>query len=613
MNIRTLLFALIMFATIYLVQNYLYPPQKEIAKKQEPAIEKPIKQEEIEKTDEQFYLLENEYMQLVFSNYGAALSEINLVIKSKEHPKSIINPIAFDKQIKEHSPQNDRFPLHSYYTYGSEPSSFEKRSDGVEGGYYPLLRRGIVGAKKSAPTHYACEIDTPTNELANLKYTVKSFTKDQIVFEASAQNRRIQKTFSFYKEFDAPYCFEMQVSVDGERKNLWVSSGVPEVELISGSYLPSLLYRISRGEKSQVETIKLKTPLFNNSTYPDWISNSSGFFGVIMDSLSEEKPGFRTKIIPGIDAPTRLTLIDPKYQPYPAKKYSGYEIFIPLQVNGSMSKYRFFAGPYQTHLFRDLDTLFSDPSAGYFPDYESAQNIQGTFSFISDPFAKFLFFLMQLFKKISRSWGLSIILLTIALRIMLYPLNSWSTKSQARMQDFAPKAQAIKAKYKNDPKRANLEMMKMSKEAGFNPLTGCLPIIIQIPFLMGMFHLLKTSFDLRGASFIPGWIDNLTAPDVLFSWSYPIFFIGTQLHLLPLLLGAATYIQQKIQTKSTPQNGPLTDKEKQAKMMTKMIPIVFTVLFYNFPSGLNLYWLSSTLFGIAQTWYTTKWMKKKKV
>ena len=92
------------------------------------------------------------------------------------------------------------------------------------------------------------------------------------------------------------------------------------------------------------------------------------------------------------------------------------------------------------------------------------------------------------------------------------------------MQEVTPLLKVIDAKYKKDPKRANLEKMKLFKEKGANPLSGCLPVLIQMPFLLGMFSLLRTSFDLRGVSFIPGWIDNLTAPDVLFKLVASYFF-----------------------------------------------------------------------------------------
>jgi len=146
-----------------------------------------------------------------------------------------------------------------------------------------------------------------------------------------------------------------------------------------------------------------------------------------------------------------------------------------------------------------------------------------------------------------------------------------------------------------------------------NPISGCLPLLIQMPFLIGMFDLLKSTFELRGASFIPGWIDNLAAPDVLFSWSTPIFFIGTEFHLLPFLLGGVMFLQQKVSSSLPTDGRPLTDQQKQQKMMGTMMTGVFTIMFYNFPSGLNIYWLSSMLLGIMQQWWTQKRFKNRAV
>jgi YidC/Oxa1 family membrane protein insertase len=128
-----------------------------------------------------------------------------------------------------------------------------------------------------------------------------------------------------------------------------------------------------------------------------------------------------------------------------------------------------------------------------------------------------------------------------------------------------------------------------------------------------MFDLLKSAFELRGATFIPGWIDNLTAPDVLFSWNYPVFFFETSFHLLPVLLGAVMFLQQRMSS-PLPKNGQLlTDQQKQQKMMGNIMVVVFTVMFYHFPSGLNIYWLSSTGLGIVQQWITSKRLKPLKV
>ena len=189
---------------------------------------------------------------------------------------------------------------------------------------------------------------------------------------------------------------------------------------------------------------------------------------------------------------------------------------------------------------------------------------------------------------------------------MLYPLNAWSFKSMKRMQQLAPEITLIQEKYKKDPKKSQIEIMNLYRERKVNPFTGCLPLLIQMPFLIGMFDLLKSTFALRGASFIPGWIDNLTAPDVLFSWSYPIPFVGTEFHLLPFILGAVMFFQQRMSASAPKDPKAMTDQQRQQKAMGNIMVVVFTIMFYHFPSGLNIYWLSSMLLGMLQQWYTNK-------
>ena len=182
-----------------------------------------------------------------------------------------------------------------------------------------------------------------------------------------------------------------------------------------------------------------------------------------------------------------------------------------------------------------------------------------------------------------------------------------------KMQQIAPEVTALQEKHKKDPKKLQVEIANIYREKGINPLSGCFPLLIQMPFLIGMFDLLKSTFELRGASFIPGWIDNLAAPDVLFSWNYPIFFIGTDFHLLPFLLGGVMFIQQRFSSTLPKDANLLTEQQRQQRAMGNIMTVVFTIMFYHFPSGLNIYWLSSMLLGILQQWWTTKRMQMKPV
>ncbi|MCB1180813.1 MAG: membrane protein insertase YidC [Chlamydiia bacterium] len=561
---------------------------------------------------QKFYVLENDYQQLVFSNVGGSLVEINLPFKSESNTKSVVKEIGFDKKISEESPANARFPLHSYYTSDTD----QPHVKGKLGGYYPLLRRGIEGGNAISPEHYATTIISDYPEMASLKYEVTEFTSDHITFVAKQSNRRITKTYTIKDrtENGPPYAFNLSLKIEGDSRGLWLTSGIPEVEIMSNSSSPQVQYRLIRSGKSDVEKIKLPKPkevVMTHSITPDWMVNSNGFMGVIMDPLSEIGSGYQTKSIEGTKVPTRLTLVDPEYGKYKASSYPGYEVLLPLPSRPTEMLFRFYAGPFEESVLKKIDTFYKEPGLGHTSNYSACRTFYGWFSFISEPFSKVLFVVMKFFYSITHSWALSIILLTIFLRLLLYPLNAWSFKAMRRMQRVSPQVQAIQAKYKKEPKKAQMEIMALYREKKVNPFSGCLPILIQIPFLIGMFDLLKSSFQLRGASFISGWINNLTAPDVLFSWKQPIFFFGNQFHLLPFLLGGVMFLQQKISSKLPKDKSQWTDQQRQQSMMGVVMTIVFTLMFYNFPSGLNIYWLSSMALGIFQQWITNKILDRK--
>jgi len=559
---------------------------------------------------QKYYVLENETVQLVFTNVGGALAEINLPLRTGSDTESVVNEIGFDKQIAETSPQNALFPLFSYDTSkGTQEAS-------TPGGYYPLLRRSIKtahGVVSVPPSYYALNIVSDYPEMAEMKYAVEKFTADTIVFVASQSNRKITKTFTLLpSQGGTPYCFQLSVRVDGDARGLWLTSGIPDVEIMSNSSSPQVQYRVIRKGKGEMESLSLpkaKETISSVSVQPDWMVNSNGYLGIILDPLTEIGTGYKVLGIPGNALPTRLSLIDPKHHPYPANKYPGYEVLLPLPAKPATSQFLVYAGPFEEGTLKAVDRHFTQKD-GAQPHFTSARTFYGWFSFISRPFAQLLFVVMQFFYYLTHSWGFSIILLTVFLRVILYPLNAWSIKSMRRMQKISPQVQAIQQKYKKDPKRSQMELMALYREKKVNPFMGCVPILIQLPFLIAMFDLLKSSFQLRGASFIPGWIDNLTAPDVLFSWQTPVFFFGTQLHLLPFLLGGVMFLQQLMT--SGLGHKEMTDQQRQQRAMATIMTAVFTLMFYNFPSGLNLYWLSSMVLGIGQQWIMNKILDKKK-
>jgi YidC/Oxa1 family membrane protein insertase len=186
------------------------------------------------------------------------------------------------------------------------------------------------------------------------------------------------------------------------------------------------------------------------------------------------------------------------------------------------------------------------------------------------------------------NYGIAIILITIMLRLVVYPLNQRSMKSMKRMSVIAPEMKAIQDKYKDDPTRLQQELMSLYRRQGMNPLSamggGCIPMLIQMPFMIALYFALQSSIELRHAPFA-FWINDLSAPENLFS------IAGLPIRPLPLMMGGAMIAQQWL-TPST--------ADAQQRQMMLIMSAVFTLVFYQFPSGLVLYWLVSTLLGILQ-------------
>jgi YidC/Oxa1 family membrane protein insertase len=254
----------------------------------------------------------------------------------------------------------------------------------------------------------------------------------------------------------------------------------------------------------------------------------------------------------------------------------------------------------------EVDQYFTDPATGENPDYIASRSFHGWFSFVSQPISKMLFLVMKFFHMLTNSWAWSIVLLTVVLRAVLFPINAWSMRSMRKVQKLAPLVKEIQKKHKKDSKAQQMAIMNLYRDHKANPMGGCLPMLLQIPFFIGMFDLLKSTFELRGASFIPGWIDDLAAPDVLFQWATPLPLIGNQLHLLPILLGGIMFLQSKLMAAKPVDPNNLTDQERQQNLMSSMMPLMMSVIFYNFAAGLNIYWLSSTLLSVGQQWITNR-------
>ena len=199
-----------------------------------------------------------------------------------------------------------------------------------------------------------------------------------------------------------------------------------------------------------------------------------------------------------------------------------------------------------------------------------------------------LVWVLNFFNGLIPSFGVAIILLTIAVRLVFWPLTRKSTEGMKKMQELQPLMKEIQAKYKDNPQRLQQETWALYKEKKVNPMSSCLPMLIQIPVFIALFNVLRSAVELRYAPFL--WIGDLSEPEGLFASWFP--FGG--LNILPILMAVSTGLQSAF----TPSTG---DKSQQ-KMMMVFMPVMMLFMFYSFPSALSLYWFLSNLLSIVQMW-----------
>lgn len=256
------------------------------------------------------------------------------------------------------------------------------------------------------------------------------------------------------------------------------------------------------------------------------------------------------------------------------------ESALTVGVSGSAStgSYALFIGP------KDLEILKAVGN-----QLERAIDF-GYFGFVSIPFL----YVLHFFHRFTGSYGIDIILLTVIIKLLMWPLTQKSFTSMKSMQKLGPQMEKLKEKFANDKEKLNKEIMELYKRNGVNPLGGCLPMVLQFPVFIGLYNALSTPIELRHAPFM--WIQDLSRPD----WqALPFTLAGWELGvpILTLLMGASMFIQQWM----TPSAGD----PNQRKLMLLM-PIMFTFMFVSFPAGLTVYWLINNLLSIAQQYWINR-------
>jgi YidC/Oxa1 family membrane protein insertase len=246
-------------------------------------------------------------------------------------------------------------------------------------------------------------------------------------------------------------------------------------------------------------------------------------------------------------------------------------------VDGKPVAVRLYAGPKEYDRLAALQIGLQETiDFGWF--------IYGSWSLVR-LIAEPLFLLLQFLHGFTNNYGIAIVLLTTLIKIAFAPLSHKSFVSMKAMAALQPQTQALQKKYKHDKMKLNQELMSLYKTNKVNPLGGCLPMIVQIPFFIALFNILYTAIELRQAPFV-GWIKDLSVQDPYY--------------VLPILMGVTMFVQQKMQ--------PTTMDPRQAKIML-MLPIIFTFFFLAFPAGLVLYWMTNNILTIAQQYVTLRYYK----
>jgi YidC/Oxa1 family membrane protein insertase len=249
-----------------------------------------------------------------------------------------------------------------------------------------------------------------------------------------------------------------------------------------------------------------------------------------------------------------------------------------VQYEGKPDFFRLYIGPLDHNELGNYDNNLD----------ELIMN-NGSYERFFRPFSRYIIMpLLEFFHSFIPNWGLVIVVFTIFIKIVLYPATKKSYQSTKKMQVLQPKMQEIREKYKNDQQRLNKEMMELYKTHG-SPLSGCLPMLLQMPLLFALFIVFRSTIQLRGASFIPGWIDDLSQTDTIFTMPFSIPLYGNDFNLLPLIMALTMFFQTKM---------TMTDPKQKA--IVYIMPVFMLFLFNSFPSGLNLYYSLFNILTILQ-------------
>ncbi len=454
---------------------------------------------------------------------------------------------------------------------------------------------------------FALAIGNAENSIVNDIFTARKIDENKIGFfkEYSVKNEdgstgkfTLVKTYTFNPD---DYVFKLDVTVaPGENfKGLDVNGSSYSIRT-SPQMGPFYNPKINRYENRQFVTFdgksKKRVVLGTNQTKSfdkdwNWVAMAGKYFEVL--TYPSDNSSMNKKVVY-----TSKTELKDKTDAQAIMSR------LPVDANGSNDTYYIYVGPRNE---KDLRVYNVPENNVWKLDGVRFDNSIQTSGFLSW-LEVILKFFLELINKLVHNWGVSIIILTALLKFAMFPITAKTAKSTVKMQALQPKMQEIQEKYRDNPQKLNEQTMKLYKEIGYNPMSGCLPMLVQFVILFAMYNLFNNYFEFRGASFIPGWISDLSSGDHIKTLGFNLPFLGNQIRLLPVI-----YVISQLLFGKITQNGgtaAASQSAAQMKMMMYGMPILFFFLFYNAPSGLLLYWTVSNLIQLGQQLFINAKIKK---
>ena len=412
----------------------------------------------------------------------------------------------------------------------------------------------------------------------NDRVTIGATDSVDVVFRASAGSGYVERGYRFYGD---RYDFKSTLRAS--------ESLIPGAQQVAWSFGPGLdATEMNVGDdRSRFRSSVLLGEEFHRKTPGDFGRSNTESFSGTLNWASLQTKYFMAAIVPPKPVRADVTMSGIK-----SEHRVSQVVAIPATVaRGELtSEVRAYIGPLD---FNGVESL----GVGL------EKNVEFGWKFIR-PVSVAVLWAMNALYHVIPNYGWVIVVISVLTKVLFYRLTHKSFKSMKEMQDLQPRLAALKEKFGNDKRRLSEETMKLYREAGVNPLGGCLPMLLQMPVFIALFNVLSHAIELRGAPWV-AWIQDLSQQDVLFKLPFTLPLIGDNFSLLPLLMGGAMWAQSKLGASPTGAPG-----NPMPPGFNTLLPIVFTVLFYKMPSGLVIYWIINTALSVVQQYYIVRDTKK---